>query len=108
MKTKNILKSTLAVVAVTTSCFGAWKAYGTYGSVNNSLLMENLEALSQDGDNGEQSVKNYTKSERIITEYEYNEKGLIVRTITYKEPCCLITKYGSLECDYDLCNPNEA
>ena len=52
MKTKNILKSTLAVVAVTASSFGAWKAYGTYGSVNNSLMMENIEALSQDGDNG--------------------------------------------------------
>lgn len=108
MKTKNILKSTLAVVAVTASSFCAWKAYGTYGSVNNSLLMENLEALSQDGDNPEQSVKHYTKSERSITVYEYNEKGQIVRTITYKEPCCLITKYGSLECDYDLCNPDEA
>ena len=108
MKAKNILKSTLAVVAVTASCLGAWKAYEAYRSVDNSLLMENLEALSQDDDNGEQSVKNYTKSERSITEYEYNEKGQIVRTITYKEPCCLISKYGSLEYDYDLCNPNEA
>ncbi len=30
MKTKNILKSTLAVVAVTASCLGAWKAYDAY------------------------------------------------------------------------------
>ena len=48
---KVILKFTFAVVAVTASSFGAWKAYGTYGSVNNSLLMENLEALSGGGDN---------------------------------------------------------
>lgn len=47
-----ILKSTLAVVAVAASCFGAWKTYGAYGSVDNSLLMENIEALSGD-DNGE-------------------------------------------------------
>ncbi len=50
---KVILKSTLAVVAVTLSCLGAWKAYEAYGSVNNSLLMQNIEALTQDGgDNG--------------------------------------------------------
>lgn len=46
------LKSTLAMVAVAASCLGAWKAYDTYGSVDNSLMMENIEALSLDGDNG--------------------------------------------------------
>ena len=47
---KVILKSTLAVVAVTLSCLGAWKAYEAYGS---ALLMQNIEALTQDGgDNG--------------------------------------------------------
>lgn len=46
-----ILKSTLVVVAVAASCFGAWKTYDTYGSVDNSLLMQNIEALTQgDGD----------------------------------------------------------
>ena len=30
MMRMNILKFTLAVVAVTASSFGAWKAYGTY------------------------------------------------------------------------------
>lgn len=40
------LKSTLAMVAVAASCLGAWKAYDTYGSVDNSLMMENIEALS--------------------------------------------------------------
>ena len=49
---KAILKSTLAVVAVTASCLGAWKAYGAYGAVDNSLMMENIEALSGDN-NGE-------------------------------------------------------
>ena len=70
MKTKNILKSTLAVVAVTASSFGAWKAYGTYGSVNNSLMMENIEALSQDGDNdtggGHHSEPVYCKTMAFI------------------------------------------
>lgn len=28
-----------------------WKAYGAYGSVNNSLMMENIEALSTPTDN---------------------------------------------------------
>jgi hypothetical protein len=46
------LKSTLAMVAVAASCLGAWKAYDTYGSVDNSLMMENIEALSLDGDIG--------------------------------------------------------
>ena len=53
---KVILKSTLAVVAVTASCLGAWKAYEAYENVDNDLLMENLEALSQDGDNGSGGV----------------------------------------------------
>lgn len=48
---KVILKSTLAVVAVAASCFGAWKTYDTYGSVDNSLLMQNIEALTQNGSN---------------------------------------------------------
>ena len=43
---KIILKSTLAVVAVAASCLGAWKTYDAYGSVDNSLLMQNIEALS--------------------------------------------------------------
>lgn len=108
---KVILKSTLAVVAVAASCLGAWKTYGAYGSVDNSLLMENIEALSgddngepNDGDNGGQTVIHYMESERLVTEYEYNELGQIVKTISYKEPCCLITKYGNLECNFELCN----
>ncbi|MBQ8593832.1 MAG: hypothetical protein IJ467_06020, partial [Bacteroidaceae bacterium] len=106
---KVILKSTLAVVAVAASCLGAWKAYGAYGSVDNSMLMENIEALSDngepnDGDNGGQTVIHYTESERTITIHEYNELGQIVRTKSYKEKCCLITKFGTLECDYVLCD----
>ena len=44
---KAIIKPTLAVVAVAASCFGAWKAYDAYGSVDNSLMMQNIEALTQ-------------------------------------------------------------
>lgn len=50
---KTILKSTLAVVAVTASCLGAWKTYEAYGSVDNSMLMENIEALSDENPEGE-------------------------------------------------------
>ena len=42
---KVILKSALAVVAVTLSCLGAWKAYEAYGTMDNSLMLENIEAL---------------------------------------------------------------
>ena len=38
---KMIVKSTLAVVTVATSCLGVWRAYGVCGNVDNSLLMEN-------------------------------------------------------------------
>lgn len=47
---KTIIKSTLVVVAMAASCFGAWKTYDAYGCVDNSLLMQNIEALAQDPD----------------------------------------------------------
>ena len=45
---KVILKSTLAVVAVTASCLGAWKAYDAYEYEDNAMLMENVEALTSE------------------------------------------------------------
>ena len=47
MYKKTLIKSTLVVCTVAISCLGAWRAYGSYGDVDNSLLMENLEALAQ-------------------------------------------------------------
>lgn len=49
---KVILKSTLAVAAVAASCLGAWKAYNAYERVDNSMVIENIEALSTPTDKG--------------------------------------------------------
>lgn len=49
---KVILKSTLAVVAVAASCLGAWKAYNAYERVDNSMVIENIEALCDDFGDG--------------------------------------------------------
>ena len=97
----------MSSASVAASGLGACKAYDTYGRVDNTLMMENIEALSDEnpeGDNGGQTVIHYTVSERTVTIHEYNELGQIVKTITYKEPCCLITQYGKLECCYVLCD----
>ena len=50
---KVILKSTLAVVAVVASIYGAWKAYDTYSwepSETDLLFVENLTAFSESYD----------------------------------------------------------
>lgn len=46
---KNIRKSIIAVVALAVSSLGAWKAYDAYEVTSNSLLAENIEALSNPG-----------------------------------------------------------
>ncbi len=56
---KMILKSTLAVVAVTASCLGAWKAYDAYDYNDNSLLAENVEALTQASEISDKSWYQY-------------------------------------------------
>ena len=50
---KTNLKSALIVAAIAFSCFGAWKAFDTYNNSNvdnNSMLFENIEALSSGSD----------------------------------------------------------
>ena len=49
---KNFLKSTIVVVAVAASGLGAWRAYNAYGVTDNTLLVENIEALSAASDPG--------------------------------------------------------
>lgn len=44
---KNFLKSTIVVVAVAASSLGAWRAYDAYEVTDNTLLAENIEALSE-------------------------------------------------------------
>ncbi len=45
---KTILKSACVAVAAAASSFGAWKAYDAYEYEDNSLLMQNIEALASD------------------------------------------------------------
>ena len=45
---KTILKSAPGAVAVVAASLGAWKAQGAYGNEDNSMLMENVEALTSD------------------------------------------------------------
>lgn len=47
---KNFLKSTIVVVAVAASSLGAWRAYDAYEVTDNTLLAENVEALSAGDD----------------------------------------------------------
>ena len=47
---KAILKSAPGAVAAAASCFGAWKAYDAYQYEDNAMLIENLEALSDNTD----------------------------------------------------------
>lgn len=56
---KVILKSSLAVVAVATSCLGAWKVYKVYGTMENSLMLENIEALTQNNETPDTSWYQY-------------------------------------------------
>ena len=71
---KAIAKSTFAVVAVVVSSLGAWKAYEAYENVDNDLLMENLEALSQDGDNGSGGVDTQYCCKDVTTRQNWQGK----------------------------------
>lgn len=46
---KNILKTTLTMIVVAASCYGSYRAYDMYTNkdIEKTLLMENVEALSQ-------------------------------------------------------------
>ncbi len=55
---KNFLKSTIVVVAVAASSLGAWRAYDAYEVTNNTLLAENIEALTAN-DDGLSSLRLY-------------------------------------------------
>lgn len=46
------MKSTIVVVAVAASSLGAWRAYSAYEMTDNTLLVENIEALSEVSDPG--------------------------------------------------------
>lgn len=79
---KVILKSTLVVVAVLASCLGAWKAYDYYGVVDNSLLMENIEALSDEdpeGNNEEWYLHHYDCFFTIDTELKLEKMVLFFK-----------------------------
>lgn len=56
---KNFLKSTIVVVAVAASSLGAWRAYNAYEVTDNTLLVENIEALTQGSDDTLPSLRLY-------------------------------------------------
>lgn len=49
---KFLLKSTILGVAVGVSGLGAWRAYNAYEMTDNTLLVENIEALSEASESG--------------------------------------------------------
>ena len=84
---KMILKSTLAVVAVTASCLGAWKTYDAYGCVDNSLLMQNIEALAQDPDgNGDSNGDPGSGGRKWVVIWQDGRSGN-----------CYLQKYGNTQ-----------
>lgn len=49
-----LLKSTFTVVALTASCWGAWRMSNTFAYYNDDLLLsENIEAMSQSAEEDE-------------------------------------------------------
>ena len=95
---KVILKSTLAVVAVAASCLGAWKTYEAYGSVDNSLLMQNIEALSgsgdSDGDNGGGDDMVDIRGNAIMKCWKRQWKETSQCDTSYHPQWCEITTYA--------------
>ena len=54
---KKTIKCGIVATIVVTAGFAAYQSYSSYGSQDNSLLMQNIEALASgsdagDGDNG--------------------------------------------------------
>lgn len=47
---KQLIKCSIAAVVLVAAGFAAYQSYGSYGVQNNSLLMQNIEALAQDID----------------------------------------------------------
>jgi hypothetical protein len=60
---KKTIKCGIVATIVVTAGFAAYQSYGSYGSQDNSLLMQNIEALASgsdagDGDNGDGNSEN--------------------------------------------------
>ena len=79
---KVIIKSALAVVVMATSCLGAWRAYGAYGNVDNSLLMENLEALAHDEGGDASGDSWFNINDRCIVQGESMRAVACVEPVT--------------------------
>ena len=114
MKTKNILKSTLAVVAVTASCFGAWKAYDAYGHEKNSLLIQNIEALTAPSESKPYDVciqlKNcYFKEEKSRTKVIDKNGNYLYTTVEYVQTIKTyqVCAFVDEPTKYNPCNRNK-
>lgn len=64
MKT-TILKSTMVVVAMTVSGLGIWKVYDNYGTKGSSLIVENIEALTDPDIGAYEAVKCYNMASTV-------------------------------------------
>ena len=77
--------ATLTIVAVVAAGFATYRSYGSYGAKDNSLLMQNVEALAggTESDTGEAAGGNYTSSCHILAS---GKCGTIAKryNITYK------------------------
>ncbi len=61
----NFFKTTVMAVAFVASCFGSMKALQSYNHVGSSLLMENVEALSDDENGSGDYAKDYETGEGL-------------------------------------------
>lgn len=95
---KNFLKSTIVVVAVAASSLGAWRAYDAYEVTDNTLLAENIEALSNPGDPGDGQLPRYKNKTKTQTysetkfEYDTDSNGKKIK-IEYKRSCTTLFTY---------------
>ncbi|MCD8235493.1 MAG: hypothetical protein LUD00_02325 [Prevotellaceae bacterium] len=72
---KNFMKIALAIAVVATGSYGSYKAYNMYATTNieDSLLIENLEALAQSAEQPELDCR-YAKNLICISLHPTNPK----------------------------------
>ena len=100
---KGIFKPKLIVATLALSgiCLSsALRDYVPNSNSTQSLLLANVEALTDGNDNGEQK---YVRREMTVTTYEYDEQGRIKEQRTSKTYCCEPSQYGGV-CNYPPCS----
>ena len=86
---KTILKSAPGAVAAAASSFDVWKAYDAYGNKDKAILLENIEALSEDGntENQPEMIRVRNKSGRCWERHinERHMEGHLAYEVSYTE-----------------------